>query len=83
MDNLEIKPAATDIRSELDRFLSSRSRQLPSVDTAAHKPNRRSDERSKAFNKKMDRNQSKQPPSQVVFWLGFIAVLWVSSSFRH
>ena len=77
MDNLEIKAAATDIRSELDRFLSSRSRQLPLVDTAAHKPNRRSDQRLKGVEKKMDRNQSKQPQSQVVFWLGFIAVLIV------
>ena len=77
MDNLEIKAAATDIRSELDRFLSSRSRQLPLVDTARRKPNQRSDKRLKAFDKKMDRNQSKQPPNQVVFWLGFIAVLIV------
>lgn len=77
MDNLEIKAAATDIRSELNRFLLSRSRQLPLVDTAARKPNRRSDKRLKAFDKKMERHESKQPRIQVVFWTGFITVLIV------
>ena len=77
MDNSEIKAAATDIRSDLERFLSSRSGQLPLVDTARRKSNRRSDKRLKTFDKKMERNQSKQPQNQMVFWIGFIAVLIV------
>ena len=77
MDNSEIKATATHIRSETERLLSSRSRQLPLVDTARHQSNRRRDKRLKAFDKDTKRPQSKQPQSQVVFWLGFIVVLIV------
>ena len=75
MDNLEIKAAATDIRSETARLLSSRGKQPPLVDTARRQSNRRSDKRLKAFDKDTERNHWKHSQSQVFFWLFFIGVL--------
>ncbi len=77
MDNSEIKATSTDIRSETARLLLLHSKQPSLVDIARRKSNRRSDKQLKAFDKKMEQNQSKQPQSQVVFWIGFIVVLIV------
>ena len=75
MDNLEIKTAATDIRSETARLLSSRGKQPPLVDTARRKPNQRSDKRLRTFDKDTERFHWKHSQSQVFFWLFFIGVL--------
>jgi hypothetical protein len=75
VDNLEIKDAATDIRSETARLLSSHSNQPPLVDTDRCKSNRRSDKQLKAFDKETERLQWKYSQRQVLFWLFFIAAL--------
>lgn len=77
MDNLEIKVASTDTRSETERLLSSRGKQPPLVDTARHKSNRRNDKRLEAFDKDTERFHWKHSRSQVLFWLFFIGVLIV------